>query len=134
VLHVPSGESQAFHPQLGDGAEILESLARSVIGGIRSGSYVPRMVCGWRACGDCEYRTLCFIDSGVMNVFNPPLMAQIEASQTLRGQMKEFVTKPSTQENKKEILRSFLEFQAKTPGMTPEGALWMLDNLEAEIG
>jgi len=134
ALHIPSGESQEFHPQLGDGAEMLESLSRAVIGGIRSGLYVPRMVCGWKACGECEYRALCFTESGVMDVFNPPLMAQIEAARLLRGKMKEFITKPSTDKSKKEILRSFLEFQAKTPGMTPEGALWMLDNLEAELG
>jgi len=31
-----------------------------------------------------------------------------------------------------ELLRSFLGFMATSPGLTAEGALWMLDNLEAE--
>ena len=133
VMHVPSGESQEFHPQLGDGAEMLESLSRAVITGVRTGAYVPRMVCGWKACGDCEYRTLCYTESGVMDVFNPPLMAQIEAARLLRGKMKNFISNRNTKKSRQEFLRSFLEFQAKTPGMSPEGALWMLDNLEAEL-
>jgi len=31
-----------------------------------------------------------------------------------------------------ELLKSFLEFMTTSPGLTAEGALWMLDNLEAE--
>jgi len=132
VRHLFSGERQDFHPKIGDGSDLLESLARAVITGVRGGTYVPRMVCGWKACGDCEYRILCFSESGVMDVFNPPLMAQIESSQVFQGKMKEFLRGSRTERRTGEILRSFLEFMAKSPGLTPEGALWMLDNLEAE--
>jgi hypothetical protein len=132
VLHMHSGEQQAFRPQLGDGAEVLESLARAVITGIRGGAYVPRMVCGWQACGDCEYRTLCYTETGVMELFNPPLMAQIDAAQSLSEKVRRFVGNRKSTETGGELLKSFLEFMATSPGLTAEGALWMIENLEAE--
>jgi hypothetical protein len=131
VLHMASGQQQAFRPRLGDGAEILESLARGVITGIRGGAYIPRMVCGWQACGDCEYRMLCYAETGVMDLFNPPMMAQIDAAQNLGEKVRGFVS-GKTSASGGELLRSFLEFMTTSPGLTPEGALWMLDNLEAE--
>jgi hypothetical protein len=103
-----------------------------VVTGIRGGAYVPRMVCGWNACGDCEYRMLCFSESGVMEMFNPPLMAQIEASQMVSKRLRGFVDGGNSASSRSELLRAFLEFMTTTPGLTPEGALWMLDNLEAE--
>lgn len=132
VLHVHSGEQQQLRPQLGDGAESLESLARAVVTGMRGGAYVPRMVCGWQACGDCEYRMLCFGETGVMALFNPPLMAQIDAAQALTGKVRRFVSQGRTARSGEELLKSFLEFMTTSPGLTPEGALWMLENLEAE--
>ncbi len=132
VLHMHSGEQQQFRPQLGDGAELLESLARAVITGIRGGAYVPRMVCGWQACGDCEYRMLCYAERGVMELFNPPLMAQIDAAQALTRKVKGFVDGKKSVKSSSELLKSFLEFMTTSPGLTAEGALWMLDNLEAE--
>lgn len=132
VRHIWSGTRQEFRPKLGDGADTLESLSRAVITGVRSGSYVPRMVCGWHACGECEYRYLCFAEAGVMELFNPPLMAQIESAQLLRSDMRNFLQDKGNNGDMISVMRSFLEFQAKTPGLTPEGALWMLENLEAE--
>ncbi|TET81604.1 MAG: hypothetical protein E3J37_08930 [Anaerolineales bacterium] len=132
VLHMHSGEQQQFRPQLGDGAETLEGLARAVVTGIRGGAYVPRMVCGWQACGDCEYRMLCYAERGVMELFNPPLMAQIDAAQALTRKVKGFVDGKKSVKSSSELLKSFLEFMATSPGLTTEGALWMLDNLEAE--
>ena len=132
VLHMHSGEQQQFRPQLGDGAENLESLARAVITGIRGGAYVPRMVCGWQACGDCEFRILCFAETGVMELFNPPMMAQIDAAQSLTERVKGFVRGEQSPGTSGELLKSFLEFMTTSPGLTPEGALWMIENLEAE--
>jgi hypothetical protein len=131
VFHMHSGEQQQFRPKLGDGAENLESLARAVITGVRGGAYVPRMVCGWQACGDCEYRILCYAETGVMELFNPPMMAQIEAAQSLSHKMKGFVKRKKA-DSGSELLKSFLEFMTTSPGLTPEGALWMIENLEAE--
>jgi len=132
IRHIPSGQEQVISPRLGNGADILEALSRAVITGIRAGTYVPRMVCGWRACGDCEYRTLCFSEAGVMDAFNPPLMAQIESAQRLTREMRKYLKGEVSKENRLEIVRSIFEFMAKSPDLTPEGALWMMDNLEAE--
>ncbi|MEJ2605998.1 MAG: hypothetical protein P8Z41_04935 [Anaerolineales bacterium] len=132
ILHLPSGESQELTPRLGDGSEILESLSRSVITGIRGGVYVPRMVCGWKSCGDCEYRILCYSDAGVMEAFNPPLMSQIETSQSFRADIDKFMYDNSSSANAVDMLRSFVGIMAKSPGITPEGVLWMLDNIEGD--
>lgn len=131
VYHLPTGTRQEFRPQLGDGAEALESLSRAVCSGIRGGAYVPRMVCGWKACGDCEYRNLCFTEEGVMATFNPPLMAQIHASEDLRVEMLKFLNGKKSEESRINMLRSFIEFSGR-PGYSPEGATWMLENLIAE--
>lgn len=133
IRHIPSGQEQEIKPRLGDGADVLEALSRAVITGIRAGTYVPRMVCGWRACGDCEYRTLCFSETGVMDAFNPPLMAQIESAQRVTREMRKYLGGDASQENRLEIVRSIFEFMARSPDITPEGALWMMDNLEAEM-
>ncbi|MDF1500762.1 MAG: hypothetical protein P1P76_09860 [Anaerolineales bacterium] len=134
IRHMPSGKDQEINPRLGDGADILEALSRAVITGIRAGNYVPRMVCGWRACGDCQYRMLCFSETGVMDAFNPPLMAQIESAQRLTREMRKYLGGDGAQEKRIEIVRSIFEFMAKSPDLTPEGALWAMDNLEAETG
>lgn len=130
VRHMVSGEVQPFHPGFSDGADLLEALSRSYLVGARSGGYVPRMVCGWTACGDCEYRSLCFAESGVMAAFNPPLATQVQASQRMVQQVTEFVREGETWTSKTEVLRAFLRWMAKEPGLSPEGALWLLDSVE----
>ncbi len=67
-----------------------------------------------------------------MELFNPPLMAQIDAAQALTRKVKGFVDGKKSVKSSSELLKSFLEFMATSPGLTTEGALWMLDNLEAE--
>jgi len=131
VRHMYSGEVQPFRPDLGDGADLLEALARSFMIGARSGGYVPRMVCGWAACGDCEFRALCFAESGVMAAFNPPMAAQIRASQRMYEHVTELVSKGEKWKSKTEVLRAFLGWMAKEPGLSPEGALWLIDSVEA---
>lgn len=131
VRHMYSGEVQPFRPDLSDGADLLESLARGVMTGVRAGAYVPRMVCGWTACGDCEYRSLCFADSGVMAAFNPPMIEQIRASQRMYEQVSRFLEEGEAWERKTEALRDFLKWMAGTPGLSPEGALWLIDAVEA---
>jgi hypothetical protein len=131
LRHMRTGESQTFRPGVSDGADVLDSIARSVLTGIRRGTYIPRMVCGWRACGDCEYRTLCFSDMGVMTAYNPPMMAQIKASQKMYRQVSRFLKEGTKCGNGIGLLRSFLEWMAKTPGLSPEGASWLIDAVEA---
>ena len=75
---------------------------------------------------------LCYAERGVMELFNPPLMAQIDAAQALTYKVKCFVDGKKSVKSSSELLKSFLEFMTTSPGLTAEGALWMLDNLEAE--
>ncbi len=131
VRHMYSGETQPFRPYLSDGGDLLESLARSVMTGMRAGAYVPRMVCGWTACGDCEYRSLCFAGSGVMAAFNPPMTVQIQASQKMYEQVSKFFGEWERRKSGTKFLRAFLEWMAKTPGLSPESALWLIDAVEA---
>jgi hypothetical protein len=67
-----------------------------------------------------------------MELFNPPMMAQIEAAQALTEKVREFTQGKKADCSNGDLLRSFLEFMATSPGLTPEGALWMIENLEAE--
>jgi len=131
VRHMHSGEVQSFRPDLSDGADLLESLARAVKAGIRAGAYVPRMVCGWTACGDCEYRSLCFADSGVMAAFNPPMIEQIRASKRMYEQVSKFIEEGESWKHGTAALQEFLKWMAETPGLSPEGALWLIDAVEA---
>ena len=131
VRHVHSGEVQPLRPDLSAGADLLEALARSFLMGARSGAYAPRMVCGWRACGDCEYRSMCFADSGVMAAFNPPMAAQIRASQRMYEQVSKFLEEGEGCRSATEALRAFLTWMAREPGLSPEGALWLIDAVEA---
>ena len=131
VRHLRTGTSHLFKPDLSDGADILESIARSVITGIRSGAYVPRMVCGWNACVDCEFRSLCFSDPGVIAAFNPPMMAQIRASQRMVEQVARLIQEGEQWKSGMHVLRTFLEWMGKTPGLSPEGAIWLIDAVEA---
>lgn len=109
--------------------EVLESLARAVVTGIRSGAYVPRMVCGWKACGDCDYRGLCFTDPGVMAVFNPPMAAQVEAARLFRIRIRKFFARTGIPP---ETLRELCAVLVDAPGQTTEGLGWLLDNWQEE--
>lgn len=81
VRLLQSGISQEFSALQGSEIDVLDSLARAFLIGQRAGAYVPRMIGGWDACGDCEYRSLCFsANSDVLRDANPPLAAQIQSS------------------------------------------------------
>jgi hypothetical protein len=66
-----------------------------------------------------------------MAAFNPPLEAQIRASQRMVEQVTELVREGETWKSKTEILRVFLGWMAKEPGLSPERALWLIDSVEA---
>lgn len=131
VYHLASGRDEVFQPRLGDGLETLESLARAVVVGVRAGAYVPRMVCGWQACGSCACRPLCFADDGVLAVFNPPLAAQVEAARHLRARLEDLQARHNLP---LAALRAFGEWMVTVPSLTAEGLLWLLDSWEAEGG
>lgn len=132
VRHLPSGACQSFYPKPGDGLDVLEALAASVQQSIRAGAFVPRMVCGWRACGDCDYRPACFAEEGVLQAVNPPRMAQIQAAPEVfqaLGQIRAGAD-PATVARLEQLL-AFLEAH---PICTPQAALRILQAAGAEEG
>lgn len=135
VWHLRSGKSETFTPSRGENIDVLESLSRSFRNGSRAGLIVPRMVHSWSACQDCEYRGLCFDGNGVMEAFNPPLIAQIQAGQELTKQLTAMIQSVPGQkpEDVLEAFQSFATWLNSSPGLSPEGVLWMLDSLKAEM-
>lgn len=132
VRHMRTGRKQSIQPEAGTGADILDSLAKAVLAGVRGGAYVPRMVCGWNACGECEYRPLCFGDTGVMQSINPPMLAQIESNQRHQKELQEILAKSGGEKGSLPAVRELLGWMADSPSLTPEGVLWLLEGGEAE--
>jgi hypothetical protein len=61
------------------------------------------------------------------------MMAQIRASQSMYKQLTRFLQEGEKWESGTGVLRVFLEWMAKTPGLSPEGALWLIDAVEADL-
>ncbi len=95
VRHMRSGRAERIRPLAGADADLLEGLARATLMGLRTGAYTPRLVCGWRACGDCECRPLCFAGDGIMRVQNPPQISQIQANQRLQLELRDLLENSS---------------------------------------
>jgi hypothetical protein len=135
IRHLFSGQKQKFNPQPGEQFETLESVSRAFVKGRRAGIYIPRMLRGWEACGPCHFRPLCYSDSGVMDAFNPPLASQIMASQEMVGEMRHLINSNGKNFSKGtfDVLRNFLRWMEQTPGLTPEGALFMLDAIQSDL-
>jgi hypothetical protein len=117
VWHLRTGKTESFTPSRGENIDVLESLSRAFKNGSRAGHIVPRMVHSWAACQDCEYRGLCFDGNGVMEAFNPMV-------QNVQGQKPEDVIS---------AFQSFATWMNSSPGLSPEGVLWMLDSIKAEM-
>jgi hypothetical protein len=135
VRHLKSGKVQEYTPNAGGSADILESMARAFVKGVRAGVYIPRSLVGWEACAGCDFRSLCYSgNSDVAALYNPPLSAQIQASQLMSAELRKIVQGNGIQASEKtrEILRAFLHWLDTSPGVTPESAEWMLDNLFAD--
>jgi hypothetical protein len=135
VWHLRTGKTESFTPSRGENIDVLESLSRAFKNGSRAGHIVPRMVHSWAACQDCEYRGLCFDGNGVMEAFNPPLVAQIQAGQEMTRQLTAMVQNVQGQKPEDVIsaFQSFATWMNSSPGLSPEGVLWMLDSIKAEM-
>jgi hypothetical protein len=59
------------------------------------------------------------------------MAAQIRTSQRMYEQVTELVSEGEKWKSKTEVLRAFLGWMAKEPGLSPEGALWLIDSVEA---
>lgn len=131
IRHMLTGEVQSIQPGIADGADILDSLVRGFQEGIRLGAYLPRMACGWHACGDCEYRGLCFADRDRKVAFNPPIESQIHADQAMFKAVGALVGRTGTPADAAAVLKPFLRWMSEHPELKPENALWLIDALEA---
>jgi len=131
VRHLQSGEMQDFFPTTGVNIDVLDSLAQAFLKGKRAGAYVPRLVSGWSACGECEYRPYCYGGDGVMAKFNPPIQSQISVNQKLVGDVKEFINKQcGPKKDPLHALCSFLEWMpTESPGISTGGALWLINSI-----
>ncbi len=132
VRHMRSGSVQDFHPKVGEGLDVLEALAVSVEHSIRAGAFVPRMVCGWRACGPCEYRSVCFQDAGILTAINPPLLSQVETGQALYQEMRHLVQ--AEEQPGVETLETFLRFWELHPQLSAQSTQQILQSLKGETG
>jgi hypothetical protein len=132
VRHMRSGAAELIRPLAGTAGEILDALARAVLAGIRSGAYIPRMVCGWPACGDCECRPLCFAGEGILGSLNPALQSQIQSSQRLHQELCDLVEAHGGGELLMAGFRAFAGWMASAPGLNAEGAQWLLDAVDSQ--
>ena len=133
VRHLHSGKTESIRPVAGADGDVLDALARAVLAGVRSGAYIPRMVCGWHACGDCEYRPLCFAGEGIMRSLNPPMLSQIQSNQQHLVELRGLLAVHGGSRSLIAGWHKFAEWMAGTPGLSAEGALWFLDVLESEV-
>lgn len=101
----------------------LNSLARQFITAVRSNVYMPRMVNGWDACGECNYRPLCYSNSGIMDLFHAPIEAELTAALGLSDKLLETITAQATS---LDAVRETLLLMAQTPGLSPDDVLWAL--------
>jgi hypothetical protein len=127
-----SGRTESIRPLAGADGDILDALARAVLAGIRSGAYIPRMVCGWRACGDCDCRPLCFAGDGIMRFLNPPMLSQIQSNQRLHRELRDLLDSFGGGASLMAGFRAFVDWMASAPGLSPEGAKWLLDAVVSE--
>jgi hypothetical protein len=131
IRHMRTGEVQSIQPGIADGADVLESLVRGFQEGIRMGGYTPCMACGWHACGDCEYRALCFADRDRNVAFNPAIERQIQANQAMLKQVERLVRRDRGSAEGSVPLKQFLDWMSENPELKPEKALWLIEAVEA---
>jgi hypothetical protein len=91
----------------------------------------PRMVNGWDACGNCDYKPLCFDGEGIMQRYNLPLSGRISLADDLINEMSQQL-KGYTEEQKEigiDFSRVFLPFIAQNPGMTKDQIDWLITGI-----
>lgn len=133
VRHMKSGKTTPMYPRPGAGAMVLDSLARATINGVKAGIFTARMINGWRSCGNCEYRPLCFMDAGVMEMFNPPLIAQLESGKELYQSLFNTVNVTNQPGEILATLIAFNNWLGQNPGVSSDRVDWVLNSLLTDI-
>jgi hypothetical protein len=132
VRHLMSGRKIRMKPRRAAGINEIESMASAVQRRINSMDFSgPRMVNGWDACGNCDYKLLCFDGEGIMQRYNLPLSGRINLANNLIEEMSHQLKGYS--EEQKEIgidfARVFLPFIAQNPGMTKDQIDWLITGI-----
>lgn len=132
VRHLMSGRKIHMKPRRAAGINEIESMASAVQRRLNSMDFSgPRMVNGWDACGDCDYKPLCFDGEGIMQRYNLPLSGRISLADELINEMSHQL-KGYTEEQKEigiDFSRVFLPFIAQNPGMTKDQIDWLITGI-----
>jgi hypothetical protein len=132
VRHLMTGRTIRLTPRRAAGLNEIAPMAAAVHRRMTAKDFSgPRMVNGWEACGNCDYKPLCFDGEGLMQRYNLPLSGRIALADELIENMQEKLTTYSNQEKQagKAFARVFLPWVAQNPGMTEEQIEWLLGGL-----
>jgi len=132
IRHLMSGKKISMKPRRAAGINEIESMATAVQRRINAMDFSgPRMVNGWDACGNCDYKLLCFDGEGIMQRYNLPLSGRISLADNLMDEMSQQL-RGYTEEQKEtgiDFARVFLPFIAQNPGMTKEQIDWLITGI-----
>ena len=88
VRHLMSGKIIHMKPRRAAGINEIEGMASAVQRRMNAMDFSgPRMVNGWDACGNCDYKPLCFDGEGIMQRYNLPLSGRISLADDLINEM-----------------------------------------------
>jgi len=132
VRHLMSGKMIHMKPRRAAGINEIEAMSSAVQRRMNSMDFSgPRMVNGWDACGNCDYKLLCFDGEGIMQRYNLPLSGRISLADDLIAEMGQQL-KGYTEEQKEigiTFARVFLPFVAQNPGMTKDQIDWLITGI-----
>ncbi len=129
VRHMMTGRTMNLSPRKAAGLNEIAPMATAILRRINANDFSgPRMVNGWHACGDCDYKPLCFEGEGLMQRYNLPLSGRIAAADELIEKMRKRIAAYSEEDRKigNEYARMILPWIAQNPGMTEEQIEWLL--------
>lgn len=132
VRHLMSGKKIHMKPRRAAGINEIESMASAVQRRMNAMDFSgPRMVNGWDACGNCDYKLLCFDGEGIMQRYNLPLSGRISLADDLINEMSQQL-RGYTEEQKEigiDFARVFLPFITQNPGMTKDQIDWLITGI-----
>lgn len=132
VRHLMTGRVIRLNPRRAAGLNEIAPMAAAIKRRINAKDFSgPRMVNGWDACRDCEYKPLCFDGEGLMQRYNLPLSGRIAAADEFLEKIRQELAQYNEEETQIGIryARVLLPWVAQNPGMTEEQIEWTLKGL-----
>ena len=129
VRHLISGKTIHIKPRRSAGLIEIAPMAEAVHRRISAQDYSgPRMVNGWKACGDCDYKPLCFNGDGLIQQYNLSLSGKISLANELLGEIRSNLSDFSEEEKRigMSFARVFLPWVTQNPGMSADQIEWLL--------